>query len=230
MNSGFPSYTVIIPALNAQDTISQLINQLQTIENPPAHIFVIDDGSVDNTKILAENNRAAVFKFTENQGKGKALQKGFELFQNNTSDPLLICMDADLQHTPAAINVFLEKANNLGNVFIIGSREIKIGKMPVMRFLSNKITSSILSKLTGQKIKDSQCGFRLIPRNILKENFFKEKGFQFESEFILWCSKEKIPIEFVDIPTIYNSHGSSINHIGDTYRFIKLIIREIFTR
>jgi glycosyltransferase involved in cell wall biosynthesis len=230
MNPGFHSYTVVIPALNAQDTISLLINQLQQIEYPPAHIFVVDDGSVDRTKILAEENNAVVFRYVENQGKGIALQKGFELFQENTNDNLLICMDADLQHPPAAIYAFLEKINKQYNALIIGSREIKIGKMPFMRFLSNKITSLILTRLTGQNIKDSQCGFRLIPRNILKDNSFKEKGFQFESEFILWCSKENIPVEFVDIPTIYNSHGSSINHIGDTYRFIKLIIREILKR
>jgi glycosyltransferase involved in cell wall biosynthesis len=226
----FPSYTVLIPAFNAQSSIVQLLDQLKKVENPPAHIFVIDDGSKDETQSLALKKGAVVFRFNENSGKGGALQKGFELFKDQTTDDYLICIDADLQHTPAAIPSFLYKATELKQALIIGCREIKINRMPFLRFLSNRITSMILSRLTGLNIKDSQCGFRLIPRNILKENCFKENGFQFESEFILWCAKEKVPVEFVDIPTIYNSHGSSINHIGDTYKFIKLVIREVFKK
>lgn len=230
MNMEFPSYTIIIPAYNAQDSISELLTQINQLVNTPTNIYVIDDGSSDETKSLAENNNATVYRFEKNHGKGTALQKGFELFEKQSKDTFLVCLDADLQHSPAAIKSFLEKAIKSECSLIIGSREIKIGRMPFMRYMSNKITSLILSGLTGQKIKDSQCGFRLIPRNILKENSFKENGFQFESEFILWCSKEKVPIEFVDIPTIYNSHGSSINHIGDTFKFIKLVIREIFKK
>jgi glycosyltransferase involved in cell wall biosynthesis len=225
-----PSYSVLIPALNAQDTISELLKQLREIPVPPAHIFVIDDGSSDNTKQLAEKHQAAVFRFNKNQGKGKALQQGLQLFSKQTEDDFVICMDADLQHSPADIGFFLEKRKQFSDTLIIGSREIKIIQMPFLRFLSNKITSQILSSLTGQKIRDSQCGFRLIPRNILKDNCFKEKGFQFESEFILWCSRQKIPIEFVSIPTIYNRQGSRINHIGDTFKFLKLAVREFFNR
>jgi len=225
-----PTYTVLVPAYNAQDSIIDLLNQIKNVENPPANIIVVDDGSLDKTKSLIENTNITVYRFEKNQGKGIALQKGFELFKSQTKDDFLICMDADLQHSPQAIKSFIKKSEKSDCPLIIGNREIKIGKMPVMRYLSNKITSYILSVLTGQKIKDSQCGFRLIPRNILKGNSFKETGFQFESEFILWCSKEKIPIEFVEIPTIYNSHGSSINHIGDTFKFIKLLIREIFKK
>ena len=210
--------------------MGDLLTQLKEIENPPANIIVIDDGSSDSTKLIAEKNSISVHRFERNSGKGIALQKGFEIFTKKTSDPYVICMDADLQHTPLSIEFFLEKALKSGNSLIIGKREIEIGKMPFMRYLSNTITSFVLSRLTGQRIKDSQCGFRLIPRNILKDICFKENGFQFESEFILRCSEEKVPIKFVTIPTIYNSHGSSINHIGDTYRFIKLVLREVFKR
>lgn len=226
----FPSYTVIIPAYNAENTIGDLITQLKGLINPPAHIFVIDDGSSDNTKQIVEKSNTYVIRFKKNRGKGIALQKGFELFTNQTTDEYLICMDADLQHTPHSIELFLERAQQSGTALVIGKREIKIGKMPFMRYLSNTITSYILSHLTGQSIKDSQCGFRLIPRNTIKDICFKENGFQFESEFILRCSEEKVPIEFVKIPTIYNKHGSSINHVGDTIRFIKLVLREIFIK
>jgi len=230
MQLNMPSYSVLIPAFNAQDTIALLLDQLEQIPVPPAHIFVINDGSSDKTQQYAEERRATVFSFKTNQGKGRALQKGIQLFKEQTDDDFVICMDADLQHSPAGIEAFLEKKIDYPDALIIGSRDIKITHMPVMRFISNKITSWILSVLTKKKIKDSQCGFRLVPRNILRDNNFKEKGFQFESEFILWCSKQGIAVEFVHIPTIYNRQGSSINHIGDTFRFLKLAIREFFKR
>ena len=113
----FPSYTVLIPAFNAQNTIVLLLDQLHKIDNPPTNIYVIDDGSSDNTTALAEKCNASVFRFDINQGKGAALQKGFELFEKQTNDDFLICMDADLQHAPSAIKSFLKKAISSSLVF-----------------------------------------------------------------------------------------------------------------
>jgi len=226
----FPSYSVLIPAFNAEKSIGELLRQLQNIKNKPSHSIVIDDGSSDNTYAISSQYNAHVIKFDKNYGKGLALQKGFEIFKQISSDPYLICLDADLQHPTGSIEKFLEKARDEKSPVIIGKREIRIGKMPFLRYLSNKITSYILSGITEQNIQDSQCGFRLISRDIMNDTIFKENGFQFESEFIIRCAEKNIPIKFVDIPTIYNSHHSSINHVGDTIRFIKLVIREIFKK
>lgn len=225
----YPSYSVLIPAYNAENSIGDLITQLRQLQNAPAHIIVIDDGSSDNTKLIVEENRCSIFSFENNGGKGRALQKGFEIFIKNTKDTYLICMDADLQHSPKCIPIFLEQAGKSDGSLIIGNREIHPVKMPIMRYFSNKITSLILSVITKQKIKDSQCGFRLIPRKILQDIHYKENGFQFESEFIIKCSKYNITVLFVDIPTIYNDHGSNINKVGDTIKFMKLVFRELFS-
>ena len=76
----FPSYTVLIPAYNAENTIGDLLIQLKQIKNPPTNIFVIDDGSSDNTKLIVEKNKTSVLRFDKNRGKGIALQKGFKIF------------------------------------------------------------------------------------------------------------------------------------------------------
>ena len=98
--------------------------------------------------------------------------------------------------------------------------------MPFLRVISNRTTSALLSMLTRQKIKDSQCGFRLIQRRVLEDIKLNENGFQLESEFIIEAVKKGYAISFVPIPTIYNQEESNINHLGDTFRFIRLFIKE----
>ena len=102
--------------------------------------------------------------------------------------------------------------------------------MPFHRILSNVITSKILSIVTGQKIMDSQCGYRMIHRDIISKLELNEKGFQLESEMIVEVAKMRVKIDFVDIPTIYNQSGSSINNVKDTLRFIRYILKELVTK
>ena len=102
--------------------------------------------------------------------------------------------------------------------------------MPFSRVISNFITSFILSILTKQKILDSQCGFRLIHKNLLKELQLDKNDFQLESEMVLRASEKNIKIHFIPISTIYNTEKSHIRHIEVTFKFIFLIINEIKKR
>lgn len=139
-------------------------------------------------------------------------------------------MDADLQHPVYAISNFLQYAQQHASRFIIGKRQLSIKKMPIHRLVSNYLTSLIISLLTGQKISDSQCGFRFIHKEVLERIHLIENGFQLESEMIMRAAEIPVPIDFVSIPTIYKSEKSNIGNIQDTFRFIVLIVREIQTR
>ncbi|KAA3617466.1 MAG: glycosyltransferase family 2 protein [Calditrichaeota bacterium] len=224
-----PSYSILIPAYNSQSSIGELIDQIIKIENKPDAIIVVNDGSKDNTSEIANSKNVIVYDSIKNYGKGNALKKGFEIFISKTESDYVLCMDADLQHEPASINSFLKKTTNNAKPVVVGKRDFKIGQMPFLRYLSNTFTSAILSKISGQNIEDSQCGFRLIKRDIIKQVKTKENGFQFESEFLIECAKKKIEINFVSIPTIYNNSASNISHIKDTFKFTQLILKEIFT-
>ena len=102
--------------------------------------------------------------------------------------------------------------------------------MPLHRVASNRITSLILSWITGLRIPDSQCGFRLMRREFLKELTLKERGFQAESEMIITAAGLKKRIGFVSIPTVYRSGTSNIKIIADTIRFIRLILRTLLKK
>lgn len=220
-------YDVLIPAYNAETTISELISQLSSLIQPPKNIIVVDDGSQDNTVQICENHKVRVIRNIENRGKGYVLKIGFKTFLEDSSTEYLLCLDADLQHPVSSVPDFLRVAENKQSKFVLGVRKDRLKSMPGHRVLSNLLTSYIISWFSGQDIKDSQCGFRLIHRDLLKKVKLAENGYQLESEMILDSAREGFLIDYVSIPTIYNDEKSYIGNFSDTFRFTRLIFREI---
>jgi len=216
------TYDILIPAFNAQHTLPELLRQIAGLQPPPQNIFVVNDGSTDRTAQAAKDHAVILLNNPRNRGKGYALRQGFKIFLERSRARYLLCMDADLQHPPAAAGSFLQEAKN-GAQVVIGRRKRSLRQMPLMRIFSNAITSALLSLLLQQKIDDSQCGYRLIERGVLQEVRLWEEGFQLETEFIIESVRLGYVIHFVPIPTIYNQQDSHINHLGDTLRFIKLV-------
>ena len=219
-------YDILIPAYNAEKTLPVLLKQIQKLTYTPKNIFLVDDNSIDSTAVIAARFNCIVAVNKRNRGKGYTLRRGFEKFLNESKSGCLVCIDSDLQHPIDKIPEFLELISNKDISIVIGNRDKSIKKMPFLRILSNKITSFIISKLTGKKILDSQCGFRAIKRSVLQNITLTEDGFQMESEFILRANDLNYTMQFVNIPTIYNDQTSYIHHVRDTLKFIKLVINE----
>ena len=220
-------YDVLIPAYNAEKTISELLSQLSSLIQPPENIIVTDDGSQDNTVQICENYKVRVIRNIENRGKGYVLKIGFKAFLEDSSTEYLLCLDADLQHPVSSVPDFLRVAENKQSKFVLGVRKDRLKSMPGHRVLSNLLTSYIISWFSDQNIKDSQCGFRLIHRDLLKKVKLAENGYQLESEMILDSAREGFLIDYVSIPTIYNDEKSYIGNFSDTFRFVRLIFKEI---
>ena len=224
-------YAILIPAYNAERTLPELIGTLLKLPVVPVKIVVIDDGSVDNTaEVAAIDQRVLVKTLEKNQGKGNALRTGFDLILQRYNVEYILCMDADLQHPASSVPDFLASAADGNSKFVIGNRLKKPGVMPVHRILSNSITSWLISRVTGQEIKDSQCGYRLVHRDVLTGLALQENGFQLESEMIIRAVQRGYRIDFIDIPTVYHANSSHISNLQDTIRFIRLIFREFFRR
>ena len=135
-------------------------------------------------------------------------------------------MDADLQHSAKHINEFILTSES--NIIVCGCRLFN-NTMPSLRRLSNTITTSLISRMIGNKeIKDSQCGYRRYHIDSVLAFKYKEKGFQFETEVILNLSCiTTFKICNIAIDTVYNGEKSSISKTFDTIKFIKLIIRRL---
>jgi glycosyltransferase involved in cell wall biosynthesis len=215
-----PKVAVVIPAHNAARTLGELISSVSR-QVPPENIFVVDDGSTDETELIARDLGVWLLKHSRRKGKGVALRDGAMKALELNSE-LIITMDSDLQHDPAEIPVFLEAAARFD--LVIGKRSISTKDMPVHRFLSNSLTSRILSSRTGANIEDSQCGYRLYKSDVLRKVDSACRHFDYESDMLLKAVLAGYRVGFIPIKTIYNESVSYIRVI-DILRFIRVYLK-----
>jgi glycosyltransferase involved in cell wall biosynthesis len=217
---------IIIPAYNASSTLFTLIEQISPfIERE--NILVVDDGSSDDTFAIANESKVKVLQHKRNKGKGEALLRGFGYALENGYEAV-ITMDADLQHDPQFIPDFLNKLIQTSPDIIIGTRKIELKKMPFSRWLTNNLTSIIVSVLGGTKVRDSQSGYRLISAKVLNKIKLVTKKYDLESELLIKAGRVKFKIDSVFISTLYRGSRSFINPLVDTKRFIKLMWRSLW--
>lgn len=217
-------FLCLIPAYNAENSIDELLERLLLFV-PKDDILVVNDGSTDKTGQKTKDKGIKIISNKVNLGKGAALKVGFNYAIENRYDAI-ITLDADLQHPPELIPKFLSAAEN--SDLVIGKRNIKLSNTPIDRYISNKLTSLIISTLLRKKIPDSQCGYRLIKTEALKKVSLQSNKYELESEMIIKFCKKGYRISTVDIPTIYKGEKSSIRRVKDTLAFIRLVLRELF--
>jgi glycosyltransferase involved in cell wall biosynthesis len=216
---------VIIPAHNSGKSIKLLLPRVLKYFDSRS-IFVIDDGSKDNTIKEAKKFKVNVAVHSKNRGKGAALQTGFTRAIKKNFE-YAITIDSDLQHEPESIPFFLDFQNRYFAGLVIGKRSYNFGLMPIMRIFSNRITSSIIAFVTGENIKDSQSGFRLYRLEPIKNYTFKTKHFQFETEILFHYVRKNEIIVNLPINTIYSDERSYISHFRDIKNFIFILINEL---
>ena len=217
--------SVVIPAYQARSTLQELVARLRHSMRD-LHIIVVDDGSTDDTTELAAAMGTIVLRHEQNRGKGAALQTGFDFAKKQTDVDFVFTMDADLQHQPEEMQNFIRTQQQTGAEIVIGWRE-RIGThMPIHRIISNTLTSKLVSLKTGIKMRDSQCGFRLIRRNVLEKIQLESCGFEAETEFLIKAARHGFKIEFVPIHTVYGTEKSYMTHWKTTMNFLRVLLQE----
>jgi glycosyltransferase involved in cell wall biosynthesis len=220
-DASWPATTaILIPAYKAAATLDGFLAQLLS-RVPAEHVFVVDDGSGDGTPSLSKRHGVTCTCHEVNRGKGRALRTGFELLSNRGYS-WVITMDADGQHAIDDLNSFLEAtAAHPGCGMIIGSRQMVPGVMPFARILSNRITSGILSLMTGTRVVDSQCGYRAYALPLASDLPLRYDRFETESEVIMRVCAAGAEVLYVPIQTVYSASHSHISHVRDTVRWVR---------
>lgn len=215
------SYYVLLPAYNVEKHLRELIGE---IKKHTDNILVIDDGSRDRTIDIIKEMQIEYIVHPKNKGKGAALSDGYEYLLKKPIDYVLT-MDSDGQHSPADIPSFLRTAQATRADIIIGNRMGNTKEMPLIRYLTNRFMSWIISKMCGQHIPDSQCGYRFISKKVLQSIVVKRQNYDAESEILVKASRTGFRIANAPVRTIYGLEKSTINPIRDTIRFFSLIYR-----
>lgn len=220
MESRTDNTIVIIPSYNEARTIGKIVRDIVKIG---LNVLVIDDGSIDHTEREALDNGALVIRHTENLGKGVSVREGIQYVLEKMNYEWMIMMDGDGQHDSADILAFMDVTRKEDVDIVIGNRMLQTKTMPSSRYWTNKFTSWVLSKLCGQDIPDSQCGYRLIKIDALKTLKLTSAKYDIESEIIIEAAEDNLKIRSVPIRTIYGEEVSSIHPIHDTIRFFQLV-------
>lgn len=217
-----PRIAAVIPAYNEEKHIGDVVRRTrQQLDD----VLVVDDGSQDKT---ADNARAAggeVIVHEQNRGKGETIKTGLRHWLDRQFD-FVIILDADGQHPPEEIDRFVTAALSAEEPkLILGTRMNDLSSMPFVRRFVNRWMSNRISAVCGQEIPDTQCGFRMLHRQLIPELLGGAARFDYETEMLIIASRKGFTIASVPISTVYSDEVSSIHPVRDTIRFFKLMRR-----
>lgn len=211
----------LIPAYYEEKKISDVVHR---IKDQLDYVLVVDDGSSDRTALQAREAGAEVIQHQINQGKGAAIKTGLKELISRSFLYVLI-VDGDGQHLPEEIGRFIEEVNRCKAGLVVGNRMSDVKTMPMVRRLTNRFMSWQISRLCGQQIPDTQCGFRMIHRDLAPHLFCESNAYDYETEMLLIAAQEGYHISSVPISTVYGDEKSKISPLRDTIRFFRLIAR-----
>jgi glycosyltransferase involved in cell wall biosynthesis len=213
---------VIIPAYREEKHVGDIVRRTRQQLD---HVLVVDDGSSDKTAQRARDAGAEVIVHNQNRGKGEAIKTGLRHWLDRQFVHVII-LDADGQHLPEEIDRFIAAAASaVGPSFFLGNRMKNLTGMPFVRRIVNRYMSNQISRVCGQKIPDTQCGFRMLDRQLIPELLGGMERFDYETEMLIIASRQGYRIESVPITTVYSDEVSNIRPVSDTLRFLKLMRR-----
>ena len=189
-------------------------------------VLVVDDGSTDGTESEARAAGVEVIRHAVNQGKGAAIKTGLRELSARAGIEYALILDGDGQHLPEEIPNFLEAANRTHAPMLVGTRMTDTRTMPFVRRMTNRFMSWQISRVCGQEVPDSQCGFRMIHRDLAPALVEIETvKFDYETEMLVVASRRGDRIAAVPISTIYGDEISKIHPVRDTIRFYRMMAR-----
>ncbi len=215
--------SVVLPAKNEQRHIKPLVERIKKLY-PNFEIVIVDDGSTDKTKEIAENlskkyKNVKLVSYTPNRGKTYACYMGAK----NASGKWLIFMDADLQHDPSDIKNFTKAMKD--SDIIIGERDMR--KIPLVRRVSNELAAKIINFFTQRAFDDVLCGFRAVRKSEYMKLNLKKGRYELEINMILKAIINRLKIRRVRVKTYYTKRNKKIGSRMPLKSALNLIIHII---
>lgn len=185
LNDRIKPIMVVIPAYNEAENLEYLLRSMpNAVENLEVGVLVVDDGSEDDTRRVAEEHGCLAVSNPINRGGGASLRLGYDILKN-TNARIGVTMDADCQHRPEDMATLVRPILNKELEYVIGSRILgRREKDSLLRILGVYLFGWLISLLLGQKITDPSSGYRAFDLRILDSVDLLEDQYH-TSEFII---------------------------------------------
>lgn len=221
--------SVIIPALNEEDGIAEIVRRVRATESvlkkvgvQELEVIVVDDGSCDQTARIVENlPQTRLIRHPLNRGYGAAIKTGFA----SATGDLLAFLDADSTYPPEYFAELCRAILNSNADLAVGSRRSgSESEMPKMRRLGNLIWSRLVSLIGKQHVADPASGMRVLRRSVLPRLYPLPDGLNFTPVMSTRAVHEGISLKEIPIPYAERSGRSKLSIVKDGTRFLKTII------
>lgn len=210
---------VIIPTFNNHKTLKRVVDD---VLNYTLDIIIVNDGSTDSTsEILSNYPQITQIHLEKNKGKGNALKFGFRKAKELGFEHA-ITIDSDGQHFPEDIPIFIEYLKQEGEILLIGSRNMAQEGVPKKSSFGNKFSNFWFWFETGNKLEDTQSGFRLYPLQKIPNRFFTDK-FEFEIEIIVRSAWNGTRVKNIPIQVLYDM-SERVSHFRPFKDFTRISI------
>jgi len=211
--------SIVLPAKNESAAIGQTIAKIQQLQL--AHeVIVINDGSTDQTKQVAESAGAKVVTHPYSKGNGAAIKTG----ARTATGDIIIFMDADGQHDPQDIPHLLEKIEQ-GYDLVVGARQ-KGSQASVGRGVANALYNNLATYMTEQKVEDLTSGFRAVRADKFREFIYLlPNGFSYPTTSTMAFFRAGYSVTYVPIHAAKRIGKSHIQPMKDGVRFFLIIFK-----
>lgn len=211
--------SLILPAKNEAEGLRRTLPGVREML-PEAEIIVVDDGSTDETAVIARQFGATVLCSPYSMGNGASIKRGARA----ATGDILVFMDADGQHNAELIPRLLDRLDQ-GYDMVVGARGWG-DQASVGRGLANGLYNRIASLMTGFVVADLTSGFRAVRADKFKEFLhLLPNGFSYPTTITMAFFRSAYAVAYLPIPVAPRLGKSHIRPLRDGVRFLLIIFK-----
>src|SRR2546421_8324818 len=208
------SVSVIIPALNEEESIASVVRECFAT-NIPSVIIVVDNGSKDRTADRAREAGAKVVS-EPRRGYGRACLAGIRALAPESE--IVVFLDGDGSDCPEFMNQLVDPIAGGTYDFVIGSRtrgERETGSMNFQQVFAGRLAGWLMSILYDVHYTD-MCPFRAIRRDALKKLPMKEETYGWNLEMQMKAAR--LGLRILEVPVNHRRRAGGISKVSGTLR------------
>ena len=217
-------FSIVVPAYNEAGNIESLLQKLGS-SLPECEVIVVDDGSSDATFAIASRIFPdTTFRHNKNRGQGATLKTGIR----KASGEFVVLVDGDGQHPVEAVQAVIERVQADPTLDAVLTRRDNIYSSGHLRSLGKLVINFVAHKLTGEDIRDANCGLRAFRRAKIIPFFFQlPDAFSFSTTSTVLAYMEDFRLAWIDISMRLREKGTSQVRMSHGINTIVLVFRLI---